>query len=99
MVSIEHMQRVRHANRGRLLLRTLGPVPFGICKCLLLRPLTLNHTLHLFMTPVPDLTFTDFDVITEYRFPKGICNGCGMPTGRLLLRTPGPVPLWDLHVF
>ena len=25
--------------------------------------------------------FTDFDVITEYRFPKGICNGCGMPTG------------------
>ena len=27
-------------------------------------------------------------------------NGCGMPTeGRLLLRTPGPVPLWDLQVF
>ena len=25
--------------------------------------------------------FTDFDVITENRFPKGICNGCGMPTG------------------
>ena len=25
--------------------------------------------------------FTDFDVITKYRFPKGICNGCGMPTG------------------
>ena len=24
--------------------------------------------------------FTDFDVITEYRFPLGICNGCGMPT-------------------
>ena len=24
---IEHMQRVRHANRGRLLLRTPGPVP------------------------------------------------------------------------
>ena len=27
-VSIEHLQRVRHANRGRLLLRTPGPVPF-----------------------------------------------------------------------
>ena len=26
-VSIEHMQRVRHANRGRLLLRTPGSVP------------------------------------------------------------------------
>ena len=25
-VSIEHLQRVRHANRGRLLLRTPGPV-------------------------------------------------------------------------
>ena len=23
----------RHANRGRLLLRTPGPVPYGICKC------------------------------------------------------------------
>ena len=47
---------------------------------LLLRPLTLNHTLHQFMTPFRDLTFTDFDVVTEYRFPLGICNGCGMPT-------------------
>ena len=27
-VSIEHMQRVRHANRGRLLLWAPGPVPF-----------------------------------------------------------------------
>ena len=26
-VSIEHMQRVWHANRGRLLLRAPGPVP------------------------------------------------------------------------
>ena len=32
-VSMEHMQRVRHANRGRLLLRTPGPVPFGTCIC------------------------------------------------------------------
>ena len=27
------LQRVRLANRGRLLLRTPGPVPFGICIC------------------------------------------------------------------
>ena len=27
------LQRVRLANRGRLLLRTLGPVPFGTCTC------------------------------------------------------------------
>ena len=25
--SIEHLQRIRHTNRGRLLLRTPGPVP------------------------------------------------------------------------
>ena len=32
-VSVEHLQRVRLANRGRLLLRTPGPVPFGTCIC------------------------------------------------------------------
>ena len=38
-VSIEHLQRVWHADRGRLLLRTPGPVPFGTCSVLLLRPI------------------------------------------------------------
>ena len=33
VVSIEHLPRVWHADRGRLLLRTPGPVPFGICIC------------------------------------------------------------------
>ena len=32
-VSIEHLQRLRLANRGGLLLRTPGPVPFGTCIC------------------------------------------------------------------
>ena len=32
-VSIEHLQWARLANRGRLLLRTPGPVPFGTCFC------------------------------------------------------------------
>ena len=32
---------------------------------------------HLSLTWV----FTEFDVITEYRFPWGIGNGCCMPTG------------------
>ena len=27
------LQRVRRTNRGRLLLRTPGPVPFGTCIC------------------------------------------------------------------
>ena len=32
-VSTEHLQRVRLANRGRLLLRTPGPVQFWTCMC------------------------------------------------------------------
>ena len=32
-VSIGNLQRVRLANRGRSLLRTPGPVPFGTCIC------------------------------------------------------------------
>ena len=32
-VSIEHLQRVRLGNRGRLLLWTPGPVPSGTCIC------------------------------------------------------------------
>ena len=31
VVFIEHLRRVWHADRGRLLPRTPGPVPFGIC--------------------------------------------------------------------
>ena len=34
-VSIEHLRRVWHADRGRLLLRTLGPVPLGLAYVLL----------------------------------------------------------------
>ena len=33
VVPIEHLRRVWHADRGRLLLRTPGPVPYWICKC------------------------------------------------------------------
>ena len=32
-VAIRHLQRVQLANRGRLLLRTPGPVLFGTCIC------------------------------------------------------------------
>ena len=35
VVSIEHLQRVWHADRGRLLLRTPGPVPLGLAYVLL----------------------------------------------------------------
>ena len=104
LVSMEHMQPVWHADRGRLLLRTPGPVPFGICKCSFVEttetPSYITPPIH---DPFPDLTsyriwhlsliwhhqfmtlsqirlLTEFD-ITDYWFPWGICNGCGMPTG------------------
>ena len=32
-VSIEHLRRLKFAGRGRSLLRTPGPVPFGTCIC------------------------------------------------------------------
>ena len=41
------VQRVRHVNRGRLLLQTPGPVPIGLASVLMLRPISreLVHVL------------------------------------------------------
>ena len=47
---MEHMQRVRHVNRGRLLLRTPGPVPVGICNCFLVETTDTQS----YITPVYD---------------------------------------------
>ena len=56
-VSIERLQRVRHANRGRLLLRTPNPIPFEMCICSAywdqLNPKLI--TLHQFVTFKPVL--------------------------------------------
>ena len=41
------LQRVRLANRGRLLLRTPGPVPFGICICSSVETI-LSWTCHVY---------------------------------------------------
>ena len=103
-VFIDHLQRVWHADRGRLLLRTPGPVPFKICKCSFVETtdtksyisLPIHGSLsdltsyriwliswiwhHHFMSLSLVWLLTEFDM-TEYRFPWGICNGCGMLTG------------------
>ena len=60
-VSIEHMQRVRHATRGRLLLRTPGPVPFGICKCSFVE---ITDTQLYITSPIHD----PFPYMTSYQF-------------------------------
>ena len=41
------LQRVRHAKRGRLLLRTPGPVPFGTCICSIVETI-LSWTCHVY---------------------------------------------------
>ena len=92
------MQRVRHANRWRLLLRTPGPVPFWDLQMFFCWDHWHYHSLqhqfmtlsliwllsfiwhHRFMTLSLIWLLIEFD-ITEYTFPWGICNGCGMPTG------------------
>ena len=44
---MEHMQRVRHANRGRLLLRTPGPVPLSDLHVFLCRDQSLLNLSYL----------------------------------------------------
>ena len=70
------MQRVRHANRGRLLPPDTWSYPIW--------------DLHLFIKPKPHylfVTLTEYDIFTEIyiteleRFQQNICNGCGMPAG------------------
>ena len=72
----------------------------GFANVILLRPLTLNHILNQFMTPFPDLSFRR--IWRYYWIQVSIGHRQRMwhaDRGRLLLRTPGPVPLWDLHMF
>ena len=55
LVSREHMQRVWHAKRGRLLLRTPGPVPLGLAYVLLVE----TH-------PFPNLSLFFRTMLVEY---------------------------------
>ena len=72
----------------------------GFANILLVRPLKLNHTLHQFVTHFPDLTFYRLWHYYRIQVSKGhLQRVWHVDRGRLLLWTPGPVPLWDLHVF
>ena len=94
VVSIEYLRRVWHADRGRLLLRTPGPVPYGICRCSFVETTETQS----YITPVYD-TFPDLTFYRPWRY-YSIKVSIGhlqrvwhADRGRLLLRTPGPVPL------
>ena len=102
-VSIEHLQRVRHANRGRLLLRTPGPVPFGTCICSTCwdqrHPLPIRHYTslwHYYRIKPFLLNRTFHKILVSLEHLQRVWHA---DRGRVLLRTPGPVPLWDLQVF
>ena len=55
VVSIEHLRRVWHADRGRLLLRTPGPVPLGLAYVLLVET-----------NPFPNLSLLYRTMLFEY---------------------------------
>ena len=55
VVSIEHLRRVWHADRGRLLFRTPGPVPFGLAYVLLVET-----------NPFPNLSLFYRTMLFEY---------------------------------
>ena len=55
VVSIEHLRRVWHADRGRLLLRTPGPVPLGLAYVLLVET-----------NPFPNLSLFYRTILFEY---------------------------------
>ena len=86
MVSIEHLQRVRHANRGRLLLRTPGPVPFGTCICSTCwdqrHPISIRHYTslwHYYRT----WHFTESDFTPDIGFHRTSATGVACQQGTL----------------
>ena len=52
VVSIEHLRRVWHADRGRLLLRTPGPVPLGLAYVLLIETNPFPNLLLFYRTMI-----------------------------------------------
>ena len=94
LVSIEHLQRVWHADRGRFLPPDTWSYPIW--------------DLHLFIKPKQHyllVTLTEYDLFTEIyiteleRFQQNICNGCGMPAGDADSSGHLVPSLWDLHMF
>ena len=63
VVSIEHLRRVWHADRGRLLLRTPGPVPLGLAYVLLVET-----------NPFPNLSL--FYRIMLFEYPSVLSRFC-----------------------
>ena len=83
VVSIEHLRRVWQADRGRLLLRTPGPVPLGLAYVQLVET-----------NPFPNLSLFYRTMLFEY--PSVLSRFCFMITpGSFLIGWDVAVRLWS----
>ena len=62
-VSIEHLRRVWHADRGRLLLRTPGPVPLGLAYVLLVETNPFFELVVIFTDYALRITLGTFSIL------------------------------------
>ena len=80
------MQRVRHANRGRLLLRTPGPVLFGICICSTCwdqrRTISMRHYTSLWQY-YRTCHFTESEISPDIGFHRASATGVACRQGTL----------------
>ena len=88
-VSIEHLRWLWHADRGRFLLRTTGPIQFGICMCSTCRDKSFSRipdyaprtflgtfSILLFTFVTTTCIFTDFchNSFVSYPLLKQLCK-------------------------
>ena len=86
VVSIEHLRRVWHAYRGRLLLRTPGPVLFGTCICSTCwnqrRTISMRHYTSLWQY-YRTWHFTESEISPDIGFHRASATGVACRQGAL----------------
>ena len=74
VVSIEHLRRVWHADRGRLLLRTPGPVPLGLAYVQLVETNALSELVVTFPDYALRITLGTFSILLPNQCKKVCLN-------------------------
>ena len=86
VVSIKHLLRVWHADRGRLLLRTPGPVLFGTCICSTCwdqrRTISMRHYTSMWQY-YRTSHFTESEVSPDIGFHRASATGVACRQGTL----------------
>ena len=82
MVSIEHLRRVWHADRVRLLLRTPGPVPLGLAYVLLVETNPFSELVVILPDYALRISLGTFSILlTAPSYEAVYCLGCGRVKG------------------